>query len=435
MQVSVDSKEGLERKLTITVAAELFDKTYDGHVKHLAKNRKIDGFRPGKVPASVIIKQFGEGIYHEVSNELMQRHFYDAAIEEKLNPAGAPTFTPKSREKGNDFVFSATFEVYPEVKLTDLTTLSIEKNVAKITAKDLDKMIETLRKQHSTWDEVERDAELNDQVNIDFNGTIEGEKFEGGTAESFQLVLGSGRMIPGFESEIIGKAPKAEFAIKVTFPDDYHAEKLKGKTADFNIVLHKVEAQILPEVTSEFIKKFGVESGELEVLKSDIKKNMNRELEQVLKSTAKESVITALLASNELVIPKALIASEVDVLRKQAVERYSSQSEAKKMPKLPDGLFSEQAEKRIKIGMLLGEVIKSNKLTVDQKKVDSLIENEASAYENPSEIIAHYKKSKEIMRNVENIALEEQAVEFIAEKAQVSEIKKSFDDVMNKPAS
>ena len=435
MQVSVEASQGLERTLTISVAADVFEKEFDGRIRHLSKTQRVDGFRAGKVPASVIVKRFGAAVENEVAGEVMQRNFFEAIMAEKLNPAGAPKVEPKARVKGEEFVFTATFEVYPEVELADLAELSVAKETAEVTDADLDKMIETLRKQHATWTEVEADSVDGNQVTVDFEGSIDGEVFEGGKAEAFQIVLGSDRMIPGFESGIVGNKVGSEFTIEVNFPEEYHAENLKGKAAQFAIKLTKVEEQILPEITEEFVKKFGVESGDIEALKTDVKQNMQRELEQVLKNNAKDVVLTALVEGNAIEVPQALVSGEVDVLRKQAMERYGKQMDPKNMPELPAELFTEQAEKRVKVGLLLGEVIKTNELKVDQAKVTTLIESAASAYENPTEVIEYYKNNKEMMQNMENVALEEQAVDFIIEKAKVSEVNKSFDDVMNKTAA
>jgi len=434
MQVSVESTQGLERVLTITVAAETFDKEFDNRIRHLSKTQRVDGFRPGKVPASVIAKRFGAAVEQEVGGEIMQRNFYEAIVAEKLNPAGAPAVAPLARKKGEDFVFTATFEVYPEVTLAPLDKLAVETVTADIADKDLDNMLVTLQKQHAEWKEVKRKSKKDDQVTVDFEGSIDGEVFEGGKAEGFQIILGSDRMIPGFEKGIIGHKTGEEFDIEVTFPEDYHAEQLKGKTATFAINLTKVENQILPEFTEDFVKKFGVESGDLEALKVDVKKNMQRELDQVLKNTAKDNVLTALVENNEIEVPKALIDSEVNVLRKQAMERYGQQMDPKNLPELPAELFTEQAEKRVKVGLLLGEVIKTNEIKVEQDKVTQLIETAASSYENPAEVVEYYKNNKELMQNMENVALEEQAVDFIIEKAKVTSVKKSFDEVMNKPA-
>ncbi|AGH81676.1 trigger factor [Psychromonas sp. CNPT3] len=432
MQVSVEATKGLERTMTITVAADVFEKEFNGRIHHLSKTQRVDGFRAGKVPVSVIVKRFGYAVENEVAGEVMQKNFFEAIMAEKLNPAGAPTVAPKERKKGEDFIFTATFEVYPEVELKDLAELALSKEDAQVTDADLDKMIETLRKQHATWSEVKVDAADEHQVTLDFEGSIDGEIFEGGKAEGFQIVLGSGRMIPGFESGIVGNKVGSEFTIEVNFPAEYHAENLKGKAATFKINLHKVEEQILPEISAEFVKKFGVESGEINELKEDVKKNMQRELEQVLKNKAKDMVLTALVEGNEVDVPKALVESEVNILRKQAMERYGKQMDPKNLPELPAELFTEQAEKRVKVGLLLGEVIKVNELKVDNDKVATLIESAASAYENPLEVVEYYKNNKEMMQNMENVALEEQAVDFILAKAKVTNEQKTFDEIMNK---
>ncbi|MCE2570123.1 trigger factor [Motilimonas eburnea] len=435
MQASVETTQGLERRLTITVPGENFDKELDSRLRQLAKTQRIDGFRPGKVPAKVIKKRFGAAVSNEVAGELMQRNFFEAIMAEKLNPAGAPAFTPNERKEGDDFTFVATFEVYPEVALGDFSALEVEKKVASVTDADLDNMLVTLQKQHATWAEVDTAADDENQVTIDFVGSIDGEEFDGGKAEGFKLAIGSGRMIPGFEEGVKGKKAGESFEIDVTFPEDYHAENLKGKAAKFAITVSKVEALELPEVNEEFVKKFGVASGDLEELKAEVKKNMARELEQTLKNTVKEQVLDAVVNANEIDVPKALVANEVDVLRQQAMQRFGGQVDPKNMPELPAELFEEQAVRRVKVGLLLGEVIRSNELKVDEARVDAIIENAASAYEDPAEVVAYYKGNKEALQNIQNVALEEQAVDFVLEKAKVVEKEATFDEVMNKAAA
>ncbi|RJG42177.1 trigger factor [Motilimonas pumila] len=435
MQASVETTQGLERRLTITVPAEKFDQELDGRLRQLAKTQRIDGFRPGKVPAKVIKKRFGAAVSQDIAGELMQRNFFEAIMAEKLNPAGAPALEPAARQEGEDFTFVATFEVYPEVAIGAFDELSVEKQVASVEDADLDNMLETLRKQHATWSIVDAAAADDNQATIDFVGTIDGEEFEGGKAEAFKLVIGSGRMIPGFEEGVKGKKAGEEFDIDVTFPEEYHAENLKGKAAKFAIKLTQVEALELPEINEEFVKKFGVESGQVEDLKTEVGKNMKRELEQTLKNNTKEQVLDALVNANEIEVPKSLLASEVDVLRQQAVQRFGGQVDPKNMPELPAELFEEQAARRVKVGLLLGEVIKANELKVEEARVTTIIENAASAYEDPQEVISYYQSNKEALQNIQNVALEEQAVEFILEKSKVVEKETTFEEVMNKAAA
>lgn len=386
------------------------------------------------MPPSVIQKRYGKGVRQEVAGELMQRNFVEAIVAEKINPAGRPEFVAKSNNDGEPLVFEATFEVYPEIELKDIEKIEVERPVAEVTDKDLDEMFVTLQKQHQTWKENKRKSKKGDKLTIDFTGRVEGEEFEGGKAENFELELGSNRMIPGFEKEIIGMKVGEEKTIKVTFPEDYHVENLKGKEAEFDIVVKKTEGPVLPEINEEFAKLFGIEEGGVEALREEVRKNMERELTQALKAKVKEQVIDGLLAANDVELPKALVAQEVDVLRQQAMQRFAGQMDPKNMPELPAEMFTEQAEKRVKIGLLLGEVIKQNELKVDDQKVDELIESAASAYEDPQEVINYYKNNQELYQQMQNVALEEQAVEFITEKAKVTDKETTFKDIMNPEA-
>mgnify|MGYP003384953575 CR=1 FL=1 len=434
MQVSVETIQGLERRLTISVPAETVDVEVKNRLRQVSKTQRIDGFRPGKVPPSVIQKRYGKSVRQEVAGEIMQRNFVDAIIAEKINPAGRPSFVAKSNEDGKPLEFEATFEIYPEVELKDLEKIAVERPDVEVTDKDLDEMFVTLQKQHQTWKENKRITKKGDKLTLDFNGRVDGEDFEGGKAEGFELELGAGRMIPGFEKEVTGMKVGEEKTIKVTFPDDYHAENLKGKEAEFDIVVHKTEGPVLPKVDEDFAKLFGIEEGGVDALRAEVSKNMSRELTQAVKAKVKEQVLEGLLSSHEVGLPSALVAQEVDVLRQQAMQRFQGQMDPKNLPELPAEMFTEQAERRVKIGLLLGEVIKVNELTVDDAKVDELIATAASAYEDPKEVIEYYANNKELMQQMQNVALEEQAVEFLIEKADVSSKKTSFQDIMNAEA-
>jgi|TARA_B110000014_G_C20103106_1_gene579508 trigger factor len=431
MQVSVETTQGLERRITISVPAEKVDVEVKSRLRQVAKTQRINGFRPGKVPASVIQKRFGKSVRQEVAGEIMQRSFVDAIVAEKINPAGRPAFVAKSNEDGKALEFEATFEVYPEVALKDLEKITVKRPDVEVTDGDLDEMFVTLQKQHQTWKENKRKTKKGDKLTLDFTGRIDGEEFEGGKAEGFELELGAGRMIPGFDKEITGMKVGEEKTINVTFPEDYHAENLKGKEAEFDIVLHKTEGPVLPAIDDEFAKLFGIESGGVEALRTEVKKNMTRELVQAVKAKLKEQVIEGLLAGHEVGLPAALVSQEVDVLRQQAMERFKGQMDPKNLPELPAEMFKEQAERRVKIGLLLGEVIKVNELKVDTAKVDELIASAASAYEDPQEVIQYYASNQELMQQMQNVALEEQAVELLVETAKVTEQKTSFTEIMN----
>lgn len=433
MQVTVETLEGLERRLNITVPTANIEDAVTAELRNIAKNRRFDGFRKGKVPMKMVAKMYGKAVRQDMLGEVMQRHFIEAIVKEKINPAGAPTFAPVSMEEGQDLVFTATFEVYPEVELKGLENITVEKPAAEVTDADVAEMLETLRKQQATWVEVDEAAEEGKRVSIDFIGSIDGEEFEGGKAENFPLEMGAGRMIPGFEDGIAGKTKGMEFEIDVTFPEDYHAENLKGKAAKFAIKVNKVEARELPELNDEFVAKFGVADGGLEGLKAEVRKNMERELKQAIKTRVKEQAIEGLVKENELLVPSALVDQEINVLRQQAAQRFGGNTEAANQ--LPRELFEEQAKRRVVVGLLLGEVIRTQELKADEEKVKAIIEEMATAYEDPSEVIAYYQQNEQMMNNMRNVALEEQAIDAIIAKAQVTEKTVSFNELMNPEAA
>ncbi|MCG3722423.1 trigger factor [Vibrio cincinnatiensis] len=433
MQVTVETLEGLERRLNITVPAANIEDAVTAELRNIAKNRRFDGFRKGKVPMKMVAKMYGKAVRQDVLGEVMQRHFIEAIVKEKINPAGAPTFAPVENEADKDLVFTATFEVYPEVELKGLENIAVEKPSAEVTDADVAEMLETLRKQQATWAEVDEAAAEGKRVSIDFVGSIDGEEFEGGKADNFPLEMGAGRMIPGFEDGIVGKTKGMEFEIDVNFPEDYHAENLKGKAAKFAIKVNKVEARELPEMNDEFVAKFGVAEGGLEGLKAEVRKNMERELKQAIKTRVKEQAIEGLVKENEILVPSALVDQEINVLRQQAAQRFGGNIEAANQ--LPRELFEEQAKRRVVVGLLLGEVIRTEELKADEEKVNALINEMATAYEDPSEVIAYYQQNEQMMNNMRNVALEEQAIDAIIAKAKVTEKTVSFNELMNPEAA
>ncbi|GIB16695.1 trigger factor [Vibrio cholerae] len=433
MQVTVETLEGLQRRLNITVPAANIEDAVAAELRNIAKNRRFDGFRKGKVPMKMVAKMYGKAVRQDVLSEVMQRHFIEAIVKEKINPAGAPTFAPVEIGEGKDLVFTATFEVYPEVELKGLENIAVEKPAAEVTDADVAEMLETLRKQQATWKEVDEAAENGKRVSIDFVGSIDGVEFEGGKAENFPLEMGAGRMIPGFEDGIVGKTKGMEFVIDVTFPEDYHAENLKGKAAKFAIKVNKVEARELPELNDEFVARFGVAEGGVDALKAEVRKNMERELKQAIKARIKEQAIEGLVKENEIQVPSALIDQEINVLRQQAAQRFGGNVEA--AAQLPRELFEEQAKRRVVVGLLLGEVIRTHELKADEEKVKALITEMATAYEDPSEVVSYYEQNQQLMNNMRNVALEEQAVDAIIAKAKVTEKAISFSELMNPVAA
>jgi len=436
MQVSVETTSGLERKMTVGIPSDSIDTEVNKRLQNLSRTQKMAGFRPGKIPMSVVKKRFGAPVRQEVMQDVMQRSFYEAMNQEKLQPAGQPMIEPGDIKSGEDFEFTATFEVFPEVVLNNFNKLIIEKPIAEITDKDLDKMLETLQKQRGNWEPIKRMAKKEDMLILDFDGSIDGEAFEGGSAEDFSLILGSDSMIPGFEKQLLKSKKGEERELEVTFPDDYHSDKVAGKDAKFKVTVKEVKGLKLPVLDDEFVKQFGIEEGGVEKLKEEIRNNMQRELDMTLKGKAKSNVLDALNEANEFDLPSALIDQEIEGLRQQAVNQMNQGKgvETADLPEMPAALFEEQAKTRVKLALLVTEVIKANDIKVDSERVRSTIESAAAAYDDPEQMINYYYSNKQQLQQVESTVVEDQAVDFIIDAAKVTEKSYSFDEMMNKQA-
>ncbi len=426
MQVSVESGEGLERKLTIQVPAETIDKEVDSRLNSMRPRIKIDGFRPGKVPLKVVKQQYGASVMQEVVAEVMQNTLRDAVVQESLNPAGTPTIEPKSMEPGEPLEYTATFEIYPEIELKDCSSLQVERTTADVTDADIDAMIDTLLKQRTTYKTVERASQDGDQLTVNFSGSIDGEGFEGGKADSVPVVIGSNSMIPGFEEQLIGKSADEEFSFDVTFPDDYHAEDLQGKKASFETKVITVAEPEAPEVDEEFVKSFGVEDGSIEQLKSDIRSNMERELRNKLQEVLKKEVMDKLLDANDILIPRALIDHECENLQKQMTEAGNLQAGMS----LPKDLFEGEAKRRVGLGLVIGEVVKKADLKPDADKVAAKIDDIAQTYEDPTDVVNHYNNNPQLKQGIEGLVMEEMVVDWIVAQAQVTDAPANFEDLM-----
>ncbi|MBR9828270.1 MAG: trigger factor [Oceanospirillales bacterium] len=433
MQVSVETTSGLERQLTITVPAERIDQDVNKLVAQQARTRRLDGFRPGKVPTKVIKRMFGSAIRQDVLGQVVQESFYTAVEQEKLQPAGGPNIEFKNDKEGEDLQYVATFEVYPEIALKDLSGVELEKQTAEITDADMDTMIETLQKQQANWAEVERAATEGDRVKIDFEGFIDGEAFEGGKAEGHDLVLGSGSMIPGFEAGLEGKKAGEEFDLEVNFPEDYHAENLKGKKAVFKTKVQSVSAQELPELNEEFFSRFGIEEKELDGFKTEVRKNMERELKQALKMKLKDQVFSELLKVNAIDVPAALIDSEIDNLRRQAIQQFGGENANIDPNMLPKEMFEEQAKRRVSVGLLVQEVVKTNKLEANEDRVRETVEEMASTYQDPQQVIDWYYSNDQVLNQIKSLVLEDQVVDHLVASATVTEKTVPYEEAI-KPA-
>lgn len=429
MQVSIETTQGLQRKMTISVPSAEIEKDIQKKIQHLAKTQRMPGFRPGKIPVSVIRKKYGQAIKQEVYSEVMQRQYYEAIIKEKITPAGAPQIEAKESE-GENLVFEAIFETFPEIELKDFSELNIDKPVAEVDEKDVDNMIQTLLSQRAEWSAVKRMAKKGDQVITDFEGKVDGEAFDGGKGENVAVVLGEGQMLPDFEKGLLKIKTGEEREIEVKFPEDYQAEELAGKTAIFNVKATEVKGKKLPPLDEEFVKQFGIDSGNVDDLKVEVRKNMERELNQTLKNKVKTVVFDAAAAANEFDLPVTMIDQEVEKLKQQMSQQLQSQGQGE-LPDLPSSLFEDQATKRVKLGLLMSEIIKKESLQADEEKVKSILEEMSSAYDDPQQVMDWYYSDKNRLAEIESIVLEDSVVDFILEKSKVSEVKNSFDEIMN----
>ena len=431
MQVVLESPSALERQFTITIPTGDVETEFESKLKETTQRVRIDGFRPGKVPASVVRQRYGQAIRQEIVSDLMEKALGQALSEHDVKPIGSPRIDDVNFEEGADFSFKATFEVFPEIEPALLDGKEIEQKACKIGAADVKEMIATLREQRKTWKESARAAaKEGDRATINFEGFIDGEAFDGGKAEDHALVLGTGQMIPGFEDGIVGMKKGESKEIEVTFPADYHAEELKGKPAMFKIELTKLERGEMPTIDEEFIKSFGVESGTEDDFKAELKQQMQRELSMTLKNMNKTAVFDALLEANaDTPVPQSAIKSEIHTLKHQAVERFGGGQQFDPH-QLPDELFTEQAERRVRLGVLLGATVKTLGLTPENERVRQLVEEMASAYDSPDEVINFYYSDTENLRQVEALAIEELVAEALLAKASVKAVEMSYADVM-----
>ncbi|MGI1670067.1 MAG: trigger factor [Neptuniibacter sp.] len=430
MQVSVETTSGLERLMTVSVPAERIDQDVSKRIQQTARTVRIDGFRPGKVPMKVVKQRYGKGIREEVLGQVVQETFYQALQQEELTPAGSPAIDFTTDVEGENLEYTAKFEVYPQVELADYSSVEIERRSADVKDADLDQMIETLRKQQADWAEVEREAAEGDRVRIDFEGFVDGEAFDGGKGEGMDLVLGSNTMIPGFEDQLAGAKAGADVELNVTFPENYQADNLKGKDALFKVKVHSVSEQVLAELNEEFYEKFGLEEKTEEAFRSEVKKNMERELNQAVKMKLKDQVFSKLIDINPIDVPAALIDGEIDSLRKQAVMQFAGPDSDMDHTALPKEMFQDQAERRVKIGLLMQEVIKVNELEADEERVKSTLNEMAETYQDPQQVIDWYMGNEEMLGQIKGLVLEEQVVDKLLETANVTDTEISYEDAI-----
>jgi trigger factor len=428
MQVSVESTGSLERRMEIQVPAARIEKAIDERLLKMSRTVRLKGFRPGKVPVKVVRQQFGEQVRQEVLGDVMQATFAEAVGQEKLAPVTAPKIEPIELQSGLDLKYRAIFEIFPDLQLKGIEGIAVAKPIAEVTTGDVDAMIENLRKQRPNFVAVERAARETDQVTVDFVGTIDGETFEGGKAEGVPIVLGSGRMLPDFEAGLKDARAGETKTVPVKFPDNYQAQNLAGKTASFAITIHKVEEQQVPELNEEFCKHYGVEQGGVEQLRKEVEENMRHELRETVRARLKRQLFDALSVANPTEVPKVLVEEQIRNMQIDMGRRMGAQ-DVSQLP--PAAQFQDAARQRVTLGLLISEVVKLAKIEVDRKKVQERLVDVAQNYPEPDQVLKAYRENAQLRNQLESGVLEEQVVDWLLERAKITEQPASFKEVMN----
>jgi trigger factor len=428
MQVTVESTGTLERRMRVELPAERIEKEVDSRLKSVGKNVKIKGFRPGKVPPRVVKQRYGAQIRQEVLSDLMQQSYTDAVQQENLNPAGGPQIETETQGDDKGFTYVATFEVMPEVKLEGLDKIKVEKPEVDIKDSDLDEMIENLRKQKATWAEVERASATGDRVVVDFEGRLKGEPIDGGQGKEVPVILGQGQMLPDFEKGLTGIRAGDEKTFKVKFPKDYHAEDLQGQKVEFTVNTHRVEEETLPPVDDELAEMFSVKEGGLEQFKTDVRENMRHEADQKVKSQVREQLMEALLAANPIEIPQALKHQEMHSMQHEAMQRLGIEDHDQ-APPLEN--FADSAEKRVRLGLLIRQLITDQDIRLDEERMREHVEEMCAGYENADEMVNMYLNTPQVRQQVEPIVLEQMAFDWLLENGKTKTKKVGFTEFMN----
>lgn len=421
MQVSVEAGEGLERRMRVDLPFDEVGAEVEKRLQQLARRAKLPGFRPGKVPMKVLRQRYNMELHQEVFGDMVQKTLYKAFEQHSLMPAGMPHIEPDLDIDAGRMAYTAIFEVMPEITLAPVSDRVVKRPVSELTDTDLDDMIQRLREQRKSWEAVERPAQQGDQLSISFVGTIEGEPFEGGTTDGFKLELGSGRLIPGFEDGLVGATVGETRTLDLTFPEGYQAEHLAGKPVRFDVTIESIAEPRLPEVDAEFVKNFGVEDGDVERFKADVRRNMERELKERLTARTKERVMDMLYEANPVELPKALIESEARTMAEQMRQALGGGQ-----MRLPPEMFESGAKRRVALGLILGQIIRDNEIKADPERVRETVERMAASYEQPQEVIDYYYGDEERLSSVRALVMEEQVVELMLEQAQVEDEPLTF---------
>lgn len=436
MEVSVENPGGLERRMRVQVPSQRVEDAVAEKVKRVGHHAKVPGFRPGKVPMKVLFQRYGQQARQEVVGELLQSTYAEALSETALNPAGQPSIELEEQQPGAGLQYVATFEVYPEIELKGIEGQVIEQPQVSVEDADVDTTIERVRKQHQSFEETDQASEDGDRVTIDFEGTVDGEPFDGNSGEDVPLEIGAGRFLKDMEEGLKGHKAGESFAVQVNFPEDYPSEELAGKAASFQINLKKVEAPRLPELDDEFLAKLGIEEGGVEALRQKVRESLESERDKAVRNRVKQQIMDALYAANPVDVPKALVAQEIERLRGEAAQRLP---QAQRKPEqlrqwMPDEMFEETAQRRVRLGLLIAELIKARELQLDSARVDALLEELAAEYSEPEQVIQYYRSNPQLLQGVEAMAMEEQVVDALLQDVERNSVAKSFEELMNPTA-
>ncbi|MDI9330421.1 MAG: trigger factor [Alphaproteobacteria bacterium] len=433
MTVTVETLEKLERKITLTLAADTIQNEVNVRLKRLARQVKIDGFRPGKVPMNIVTQRYGYSVHYEVMNDKVGEAFAQAANEANLRVAGQPRISEKEESPEGQMAFDAIFEVYPEVKLPDLSALEIERSTTEVSTEAIDKTIDILRKQRRSLAlrALEAAATDGDRVQVDFEGKIDGEVFQGGQASDFSFIIGEGQMLPEFETAVRGLKVGESKTFPLAFPADYHGREVAGKTADFLVTVKKIEASHLPELNDELAKSLGVTGGTVQALREDIQKNLSREVKSRLMARNKQAALDGVVAKAELDLPQSIVQAEIDRLIEGAREDLKQRGikDADKAP-IPADLFRPQAEQRVRMGLVVAELVRANTLSATMEQIKTHVDEIASSYEKPEEVVRWYFGDNRRLSEVEVVVIENNVTEHILSKAKVTDKALAFDELM-----
>jgi trigger factor len=429
MQVSIETTSGLERRMTIVVPSEDFEDRVQQKLQDTARRVRLDGFRPGKVPLREVRRRFGKAVRQEVAGELMQNSFFEAVREENVMPAGAPNLEVLNMDPGVDLEFTATFEVLPSIDLVRFSNVQLKRPTADVDDAAVEKTIERLREQHRTWEPVERASRAGDKVSIDFVGRIDGEAFDGGSGEDVEVELGGGRMLEDFERGLTGLATGANNTFDVRFPDDYAAESLRARTAQFEVTIKAVAESKPAELDDEFFASYGIKEGGLEAFRAEVAESMRHEIDSATRNALKQQVMNELDRLHEVQLPEALVQREVEGLREQMIRQLQLRGTGQR-PELPAELFRDEARRRVKLGLVMNALIEREKLEADPARVRSRIEELASQYQHPQQVVEFYYSNEQQLGQIEMAVLEDQAVERVIEQASVTEIPSNYEDII-----